>query len=386
MRSSPTRAQRGTRPKNIKTPCNSFYTTSTKKFYLCNMSKRIGITIGDINGISAEIIIKTFLDPSILEYCTPVIYGSVKVLNYYRQFLKIDKFLFQPIRHTQPNMPLKKIYVVDVADNLDRVEIAKVSANAGKLAAIALEMAVKDIQNGIIDAIVTAPIHKEAMKLSGFAFPGHTEFFAHTFSSPNTMLFMIHETIRVGLVTGHVPIQSVASLLSVDKIINKIRVMHDSLKVDFNITKPKIAVLGLNPHAGENGTIGSEENDFILPAIQAAKNENMLCMGPFPADSFFGSGAYRQFDGILAIYHDQGLIPFKVLAFGGGVNYSAGLPIVRTSPDHGTAYDIVGKNKANESSFRQAIFLALDILKNRIEYAQNTANPLKTHKINSEVE
>ncbi|MCS7027946.1 MAG: 4-hydroxythreonine-4-phosphate dehydrogenase PdxA [Bacteroidia bacterium] len=350
------------------------------------MSRRIGITIGDINGISAEIIIKTFLDGSMLEYCTPVIYGSVKVLNYYRQYLKIEKFLFQPIRQTQPNLALKKIYVLDVADNLDRVEVGKISANAGKLAAMALDMAVRDIQNGIIEAIVTAPIQKESMQLGGFPFPGHTEYFAHHFNSPNTMLFMIHESIRVGLVTGHVPVQNIVSALSTDKVLAKIQVMHQSLKVDFNIPKPKIAVLGLNPHAGENGTIGNEENEIILPAIKAAKKENILCMGPFPADSFFGSGNYKNFDGILAMYHDQGLIPFKILAFGEGVNYSAGLPIVRTSPDHGTAYDIVGKNKANEHSFRQAIFLALDILKNREEYAQNHANPLKTHSIHSEIE
>ncbi len=350
------------------------------------MSRKIGITLGDINGISAEIIIKTFLDPAILEYCTPVIYGSVKVLNYYRQFLKIEKFLFQPIRQVQPNLALKKIYVVDVAENLDRVEVGKVTENAGKVAAMALEIAVQDIKNGLIEAIVTAPIHKEAMKLGGFAFPGHTEFFTHAFEVENTMLFMVHEQVRVGLVTGHIPVHNIASSLNADKILNKIRLMYQSLKVDFNIPKPRIAVLGLNPHAGENGTLGTEEQEIIIPAIETAKKENILCMGPFPADAFFGSGNYKNFDGILAMYHDQGLIPFKVLAFGGGVNFTAGLPIVRTSPDHGTAHDITGKNKANEGSFREAIFTALDILKNRNEYAQNHANPLKIHKLKSETE
>lgn len=350
------------------------------------MSRKIGITLGDINGISAEIIIKTFLDPAILEYCTPVIYGSVKVLNYYRQFLKIEKFLFQPIRQVQPNLAPKKIYVVDVTENLDRVEVGKITENAGKLAAIALDIATQDIKNGLIEAIVTAPIHKEAMKLGGFAFPGHTEFFTHAFQAQNTMLFMVHEQIRVGLVTGHVAVQNIASALSTDKILNKIRLMHHSLKIDFNIPKPRIAVLGLNPHAGENGTLGTEENELIIPAVQSAKKENILCMGAFPADAFFGSGNYKSFDGILAMYHDQGLIPFKLLAFGGGVNFTAGLPIVRTSPDHGTAYDIAGKNKANESSFREAIFVALDILKNRNEYAQSHANPLKIHKLKSETE
>lgn len=350
------------------------------------MTKKIGITLGDINGISAEIIIKTFLDPVMLEYCTPIIYGSVKVLNYYRQFLKIEKFLFQPIRQVSSNISPKKIYVVDLADGLDRVEVGKVTENAGKLAATALEMACQDIKNGLIEAIVTAPIHKEAMKLAGFQFPGHTEFFTHHFQSPNSMLFMVHEHLRVGLVTGHIPVQSITTMLNTEKILQKIRLMHQSLKVDFNISKPRIAVLGLNPHAGENGTIGMEENEIILPAIQSAKKENILCMGPFPADAFFGSGNYKNFDGILAMYHDQGLIPFKVLAFGGGVNFTAGLPVVRTSPDHGTAYDIVGKNKANEHSFREAIFMALDILKNRNEYTQNNANPLKTHKLKSEID
>jgi 4-hydroxythreonine-4-phosphate dehydrogenase len=350
------------------------------------MSKKIGITLGDINGISAEIIIKTFLDPAMLDYCTPVIYGSVKVLNYYRQVLKIEKFLFQPLRQVQTNLTPKKIYVVDIAENIDRVEVGKVTENAGRLAKMALETATQDLKNGLIEAIVTAPIHKEAMKLGGFAFPGHTEFFTHAFESPNTMLFMVHEQVRVGLVTGHVPVQQITASLSTDKILQKIRLMHQSLKVDFNIQKPRIAVLGLNPHAGENGTLGTEENDVILPAVHTAKKENILCMGCFPADAFFGSGNYKNFDGILAMYHDQGLIPFKVLAFGGGVNFTAGLPIVRTSPDHGTAFDIAGKNKANESSFREAVFVALDILKNRNEHAQNHANPLKIHKLKSETE
>lgn len=346
--------------------------------------KKIGITLGDINGIGAEIILKTFYELEMLELCTPVIYGSTKVMNYYRQILHIDKFNFQPIRQVQSNLQPKKVYLVEVMEGLDRVELGKVSESAGKAAAAALQMATQDLKSGLIDAIVTAPIHKEAMKLGGFEFPGHTEYLTHTYNAKETMLFMVHEEVRVGLVTGHLPLQNVAAQLTTEKILKKIQLMHETLMVDMNIQKPRIAVLGLNPHAGENGTIGKEEVDSILPAIQQAKKANILAMGAFPADGFFGSGAYKNFDGILAMYHDQGLIPFKVLAFGGGVNYTAGLPIVRTSPDHGTAFDIAGKNKANPDSFRQALFLALDVLKNREEYATNHQNPLKIHTIKSE--
>ncbi len=336
---------------------------------------RIGITHGDYNGISYEIIIKSLADNRILDFFTPVIYGLSRVMSYNRKNFNFSNFNFNTIKDTA-QIKNNKTNLINIVDQEVKIDYGKNNPEAGKFSHIALTKAVADLKNNNINAIVTAPINKENIQSEDFNYPGHTEFFASEFETEDYLMLMVSDTLRIGTVTGHVPLSDVPSLISKEIIVNKIKVLENSLKVDFGIDRPKIAILGLNPHAGENGEIGTEEKDIIIPAIIEAKKDGILAFGPFPADGFFAKD-YTNYDAILAMYHDQGLIPFKSLAFDDGVNYTAGLPIVRTSPAHGTAYGISGKNIASPSSMRSALYLAVDIYKNRLKYIEMTKNPLK---------
>ncbi|NMM50728.1 4-hydroxythreonine-4-phosphate dehydrogenase PdxA [Marinigracilibium pacificum] len=335
----------------------------------------IGITIGDLNGIGTEVIIKSLIDNRITKQFTPVIYGSTKTLSFYRKALKVDNFNYIHVKNEKEFIP-KKINVLNVWDHPVDITMGKSTPEGGEYAFKALEKAVSDAKEGHIDAIVTAPINKHNIQQEDFNFPGHTEYLADRCSVKNELMFLVSDELRVAVMTGHIPLKDVSSKLSKESIIKKLEVMINSLKHDFGIKKPRIAVLGLNPHAGEMGLLGDEEEKIINPAVIELKNKGNLVFGPFAADGFFGTASFKKFDAVLAMYHDQGLIPFKSIAFDTGVNFTAGLPIVRTSPDHGTAYDIAGKDEANPSSMIQAIFAAIDIVKNRKEYKTFEAAPL----------
>jgi 4-hydroxythreonine-4-phosphate dehydrogenase len=339
---------------------------------------KIGISVGDINGIGIEVIIKTFLDPQMMELCTPIVYGSSKTVSHYRKSLDIHDFSFNKIDDAKDANP-KKANIIDCWNEEAQIDFGKSTPEAGKYAFVSLEAATKDLNEGKIDAIVTAPINKDNIQSEDFKFSGHTEYLESK-STGESLMLMISENLKVGMVTGHIPVKSIANNISSDKIFGKIKVLNKSLIQDFAINSPKIAVLGLNPHAGDNGLLGTEEDEIITPAINNAKSIGLNVFGPYAADGFFGSGNYKKFDAVLAMYHDQGLIPFKSLAFGSGINFTAGLDIIRTSPDHGVAYDIAGKNIANEQSFRSAIYLAIDVVKNRIMDAEINENPLKKAK------
>jgi 4-hydroxythreonine-4-phosphate dehydrogenase len=279
-----------------------------------------------------------------------------------------------------------RAHVLNCIDDNIRVELGKSTPDAGEASFMALDKAVTDLQDGLIDVLVTAPINKDNIQSEKFNFPGHTEFLAQRFNSPNFVMLMVSETMKVGLVTTHMPLSKVAEHITKEVILSKLHIISQSLQQDFAITRPRIAVFGLNPHAGDNGLLGNEENEIIQPAIIQAKKEGIIALGPYAADGFFGSETYRKFDAILAMYHDQGLIPFKLASFDRGVNYTAGLPVVRTSPAHGTAYELAGEDKASPDSFRQALYLAIDIHKNRKIYAEISKNPLKKYDINSNQE
>lgn len=325
---------------------------------------RIGITIGDINGIGPEVIIKTLEDDRILNNCIPVIYGSSKVVSYHKNIVKSTDFSFSSHRDAE-RLNTNKVNVVNCWSDVVKIQLGKATEEGGKFAYIALDRAIRDLKAGHVDALVTAPINKEAMKMADFPFKGHTEYLAKEMGTQNHLMMLVSDTMRVALVTAHVPINEVPDAITRENLEKKLRILIDSLKVDFGIEKPTIAVLGLNPHASDNGLIGTEEEEIIRPVIIGAKKAGELVLGPYPADGFFGATMYRKVDAILAMYHDQGLIPFKALTFSKGVNYSAGLPFIRTSPDHGTAYDIAGKNEADPGSFRASIFQAIDIHRNR---------------------
>lgn len=342
-----------------------------------------GITIGDVNGIGMEIILKTFLDPNMLQICTPVIYGSSKVLSFHRKLLGITEFNYSTIRNLG-ELNQKKVNHINCWEEEVKVDIGQSTAVGGKYALKSLQAAVKDLADKKIDVLITAPIDKKSIQQEEFNFKGHTEFFANKFNVSDYLMILVCDTLRVAFVTGHVAIKDIAININPDKIVAKLKTMQQSFRRDFSINKPKIAVLGLNPHAGDGGLIGKEEDEIIAPAIKTAFDEGILAYGPYPGDGFFGSSAYKKFDGVLAMYHDQGLIPFKALSFSSGVNYTAGLPVIRTSPDHGTAYDIAGKNQANENSFRQAIYLACDIHKNRRAFDGANSNPLKFSKLGAD--
>ncbi len=346
---------------------------------------KVGISHGDINGISYEVILKTLLDPRIMEMCTPIIYGSPKVAAYHRKALNINNLSLNHIKSPREAGP-NKAHVLNCIDDDARVELGKSTSIAGEASYMALDKAVSDLQEGLIDVLVTAPINKDNIQSEKFNFPGHTEFLAQRFNSKNYLMLMVSEIMKVGLVTTHLPISKVAEYITRDTILSKLRIISQALQQDFAISRPRIAVLGLNPHAGDNGLLGKEENDIILPAIIQAKKEGLIALGPYPADGFFGSEDYRKFDAILAMYHDQGLIPFKLASFERGVNYTAGLPFVRTSPAHGTAYSLAGEDKASPDSFRQALYLAIDIYRNRKIHEEISKNPLKKYDINSNQE
>jgi len=334
----------------------------------------VGISQGDVNGIGLEVVIKTLMEPAIAEICTPVLFSSQKTVSYYRKVLGLEEFNFSPIREfSQINS--KKANVFVCYEEEVNIEMGKSTPIGGKYALISLQRATQALLEKNIDVLVTAPINKSNIQSPEFQFIGHTEFLGEKLGGDPLMILCSDNGLRVALVTGHIPLKEVASKLSVDGISAKILQLHKSLVQDFGIRKPKIAVLGLNPHAGDNGAIGNEDKDVIVPAIEKTKL-NGLVYGPYASDGFFGNGTYRQFDAILAMYHDQGLIPFKSIAFSDGVNYTAGLNAVRTSPDHGTAYEIAGKNVANEQSFKRAIYTAIDIYRNRALYGEISENPL----------
>ncbi len=348
------------------------------------MSKKrikIGITHGDINGISYEVIIKTFQDNRIFDFCTPIIYGSPKVAAYHRKALNVSSFNFNSIPKAEDASP-RKTNLINCLDDNVRVELGKSTPMAGESALISLEQAVNDLKEGKIDALVTLPLNKDTTKSGDYSFLGHTNFLTEKFNASESLILMTSETMKVGVVSGHVPISDVNKYITVDNILKKLKLLNNTLIKDFAIQKPKIAVLGLNPHAGDSGTIGKEEEEIIIPAIAKAKEEeNILAIGPFSADGFFGSDSFSKFDAILAMYHDQGIAPFKALNFGSGVNYTAGLPIIRTTPDHGTAYELAGLGKASANSLRQAIYLACNIYHNREQHKELTANPLPKYVV-----
>jgi len=336
---------------------------------------RVGISIGDLNGVGLEVILKTFSDPRMFEECTPVVYGSLKAANAYKKMIGMGDFHFNVILDTS-KLHSKKLNFVEVTDEKVMVKLGEPSQETGQLAFASLKQATDDLASNNTDILVTAPINKDTIQSSEFNFPGHTEFLASYANEDNPLMILVHEDLRVGVVTGHVPVKDVAEKISQELIMSKLQAFQKSLIQDFNIPSPKLAVLGLNPHAGDNGVIGNEEREIIIPALRKAGEQGILCFGPFPADGFFGSGQYKQYDGVLGMYHDQGLVPFKALSFDAGVNYTAGLPIVRTSPDHGTAYGIAGKGSASERSFREAIFVACDVYSNRKLHKEMSANPL----------
>ncbi len=346
---------------------------------------KIGISIGDINGIGLEVILKTISNPKILDFCVPVLYGSSKVVSYHKNIVGVD-FPFQATRGAD-RLAEDKVNIVNCWQDSVNITLGKPSSVSGTYAVKSLEIAVKELKLGLLDALVTAPVNKYALQMADFPFVGHTEYLTQESKQKESLMLMVNEGLRIGLATNHLPISKVAGAITKELLMTKLKIFHQTLKVDFDIDRPVIAVLGLNPHAGDEGAIGTEEETLLLPVIQEAKEAGILVMGPFPADGFFGAGQYKKFDGILAMYHDQGLIPFKTLSFGSGVNYTAGLDFIRTSPDHGTAYDIAGKNEADPSSFREALFLAIDILNNRKAYYEARANPLvKKEKPREEME
>ena len=340
---------------------------------------KVGITIGDVNGIGPEVIIKALRDNRILSECIPIIYGSTRTISYHRKKVKGEEFVCRPCK-SATDAVAKKINVVNIWDDEIKFELGKSTETGGKYAFMSLEKATEDLASNKIDVLVTAPISKDAIIKAGFKFPGHTEYLANFANQDEALMLMVNGNLRVAMATSHVALKDVPSLLSKERIVEKIKMLENSLKKDFKIIRPKIAVLGLNPHAGEQGKMGEEEQQIINPAIQEVKRGNTLVYGPFPADSFFGSSSIGEFDGVLAMYHDQGLTGFKALAFDEGVNFTAGLPIVRTSPDHGTAFDIVGEDKASEQSMRSAIYLAIDVYKNRQFVKEISVNPLPFSK------
>ncbi|MCB9233817.1 MAG: 4-hydroxythreonine-4-phosphate dehydrogenase PdxA [Bacteroidia bacterium] len=327
---------------------------------------RIGITIGDIGGIGPELIIRALKEPQLKEMFTPIIYGPAKVLNIYRKVLDVDKFSYNVIQDPS-QAPPRKVSVIDPEIRIDEIEIGSPSKLGGECAVAAFKMATEDLKKGEIDALVTMPIDKATIQADEFKFPGHTEYLAQAYGVEESLMLMVSEKMKIGVVSGHVPVSKIHQDITANKVAAKLRILDQSLRNDFNIERPRIAVLGLNPHAGDNGLLGREEIDVIFKVVEQQHKKNPLTLGPYSADGFFGSGKFLSFDGILAMYHDQGLIPFKLLSGFHGVNVTVGLEGVRTSPDHGVAYDLAGQNRASLDSFIQAIFTAMDIYRNRTE-------------------
>lgn len=340
---------------------------------------KVGITMGDPGGIGVETVIKIFQDARIMEDIVPVLYGNNDIVKAHRRTGDLPDFKQHNIKTVDEAKP-KSLNVLDVIGEACEVEIGVANKEQGEMAFKALEAAVTDLASTKIDVLVTAPINKDTIQNDNFKFSGHTEYLASMSNVEEHLMFLVSDRMRIGVVTGHIPIKDVAAAITPEAILSKLRIMNDSLLRDFGVPSPKIAVLGLNPHAGDNGLLGEEEKTVIIPSIRDAQSNGLKVYGPYGADGFFGTGQYKNFDAVLAMYHDQGLAPFKALAFEDGVNFTAGLPIVRTSPDHGTAYDIAGKGQADEGSMRQAIFMACDIHRNREAYKAYSSNPLQIQK------
>ncbi len=336
----------------------------------------IGFSCGDMNGIGPELIIKTLGDSRILDFCTPVIFQSNKSINFYRKFLPEINFPFTIVKDlARPS--IKQVNVYNCWEEEIAITPGQLNETGGKYAFKSLKAAVEALQNKQVQGLVTAPIHKKNIQSAEFNYSGHTPYLKTAFNADDVVMLLVASNMRVGLVTEHVPVTEIGNHITFEAILRKLQIMNSSLIKDFGVDKPKIAVLGLNPHAGDEGLIGKEEETIIKPAIKEAKNNNILAFGPYSADAFFARGQYEQFDAVLAMYHDQGLIPFKSLAIGEGVNYTAGLPVIRTSPDHGTAFDIAGKGVADQSSFLAATFECIEIIKRRAIYEENHKNPLR---------
>ena len=335
---------------------------------------KVGISVGDINGIGLEIVLKTFEDQRMLDFCTPIIFGSTKVLSYHKKALNLNTQVHGV--DNIKNIINNKLNLLNIWREMVDIELGKPTEISGKYAFKSLQSATNALKNKEIDVLVTAPINKNSIQSEDFQFEGHTEYLESNLEGESLMILMTDE-LRIGLITGHIPISKVADTITPDLIKKKVAIMYDSLVMDFNISKPKIAILGLNPHCGDHGVIGTEDDEITTPTVNEIQTTGKLVYGPYAADSFFGSDNYKKFDGILAMYHDQGLAPFKTLAFGKGVNYTAGLSEIRTSPDHGTAYEITGKGVANYSSFKEALFKAISIFNTRNEYLELNKNKLR---------
>lgn len=345
----------------------------------------VGITQGDGNGIGYEVIIKALADERMLDLCTPVIYGSSKIFGFYKkQIHNIDQINTNVINSAADVHP-KRVNIVNCLPDNVFVEPGQATPESAKSAMTSLERAVEDVKNGHIDVLVTAPINKRAMVGEGFGYTGHTEYLEKEFGVEEVAMIMVCDNLKVGVVTGHIPLKDVPGKITAEAVLRKLRIMKASLQRDFGIDAPKIAVLGLNPHCGDGGLLGDEESQIVLPAVQAAVEEGIMAFGPYSPDGFFGLGNYRKFDAVLAMYHDQGLTPFKALAFEEGVNYTAGLPIVRTSPDHGTAYEMAGRDMADPRSMISAIYTAIDIFKRRVAYDELVENRMVVDMPDTEI-
>ena len=343
----------------------------------------IGITTGDINGIGPEIIIKTLSDNRILDLCTPIVFSSNKVINYYRRIAVDHQLVFNSTKEMD-KLNLKQVNVFNCWEEEVSIQPGVLTEAGGKYAVRSLQVATQCLKDGQLDALVTGPIHKSNAQSSNFPFSGHTPFLKDKFEAKDVLMLLYHKDLRVAIATEHIPLEKVAASITAELLQSKLTLLRDSLIKDFGIDKPRIAVLGLNPHAGDEGTIGNQEQSIIKPVLEQWQQNGHLVYGPYSADAFFAKGNYKNFDGILAMYHDQGLIPFKTLANGEGVNFTAGLSIVRTSPDHGTAFDIAGKNLADHSSFLEAVFQAIELVRQRESYAEYTSNPLRRRRMEKE--
>lgn len=345
---------------------------------------KVGITMGDAGGIGPELIIRVFQESPLREMFIPIIYGSGKALNFYRKVLSIDKFNYSQIQNPA-QAQIKKVNLIDCGSGMDRIEIGLATEAGGRAALEALDLAISHIKSKEIDALVTLPLDKNTVAKANPGFSGHTGYLAQQLGGIDPLMFLISEHLKMGLVTEHVALKDVAGKISSRAILNKIRLMHDSLKNDFSVSRPRIAVLSLNPHAGDEGLLGKEENEVIIPAIKESERDGIMAIGPYAADGFFAAGLFKRFDGVLAMYHDQGLVPFKLLASFSGINYTAGLPVVRTSPDHGVAYDLAGKNEASVDSFLNALYAAYDICNERTENEAINLGSLKNKGIKVEM-
>jgi 4-hydroxythreonine-4-phosphate dehydrogenase len=341
-----------------------------------NSRIRLGITQGDINGISYEVILKTFSDSRMFDICTPILYGSTKVASYHKKLLQLHQDIAFNAIHNAQEAGDKRFNVINLTNDEIKIDVGKLTEVAGAQSRLSLNRACEDLKKGDIDVLVTAPISKKNIQSPDFDFPGHTEYLSHQFGCSSLMI-MVCDRIRIGIVTNHLALKDVPNAITHNLLYDKIMLMNESLKRDFGVPMPKIAVLALDPHAGDNGVIGSLDMTVVKPVIEQVQNKGVLAYGPYPSDGFFGNGDFNKFDGVLALYHDQGLIPFKLMSFTEGVNFTAGLPYVRTSPAHGTAFDIAGRDKASEQSFRRAVYLACDIQRNRKEYDELTSDPLE---------